>query len=73
MAIIMQAMTSDNDDEIAACMNQLVASTAGTGLMHESFNKDSVGSFTRPWFAWANSLFGTLVFKVAKERPHLLF
>ena len=72
MAIIMQAMTSDVDDEIATCLNQLVASTAGTGLMHESFDKDSVGTFTRPWFAWANSLFGTLVFKVVKERPHLL-
>eukprot|EP00729_Bicosta_minor_P017928 gene17928-3932_t len=42
MAIIMQAMTSDNDDEIAACIDQLVAATADTGLMHESFLSDSV-------------------------------
>lgn len=73
MAIIMQAMTSDNDDEIAACIDQLVAATADTGLMHESFLSDSVSSYTRPWFAWANSLFGTLVFKIARERPHLLY
>ena len=23
--------------------------------MHESFDKDDAASFTRPWFAWANS------------------
>ena len=28
--------------------------------------------FTRKWFAWANTLFGEFVWKVYKERPHLL-
>ena len=28
---------------------------AGTGFMHEAFNKDDPAKFTRPWFAWANS------------------
>jgi meiotically up-regulated gene 157 (Mug157) protein len=35
-------------------MQLLVNSSAGTGLMHESFHKDDVRKFTRPWFAWMN-------------------
>ena len=41
MSIIMQALTSTDDDEIALCLQQLKAAAAGTGLMHESFHKDS--------------------------------
>ena len=26
----------------------------------------------RPWFAWANSLFGELIVKLSRERPHLI-
>jgi meiotically up-regulated gene 157 (Mug157) protein len=40
--------------------------------MHESFDKDNASTFTRPWFAWANTLLGELVLKLAKERPALL-
>jgi meiotically up-regulated gene 157 (Mug157) protein len=29
--------------------------------MHEGFNPDDPAQYTRPWFAWANSLFGELV------------
>ena len=41
MSIIMRALTSTDDDEIALCLQQLKAAAAGTGLMHESFHKDS--------------------------------
>ena len=41
-------------------------------LMHESFWKDDATSFSRPWFAWANSMFGGLMLQLSKERPHLL-
>jgi meiotically up-regulated gene 157 (Mug157) protein len=40
--------------------------------MHESFHKDDPGTFTRAWFAWANTLFGELIVKLKAERPHLL-
>jgi meiotically up-regulated gene 157 (Mug157) protein len=46
--------------------------TAGTGFMHESFQCDKASDFTRPWFAWANTLFGELILKLAHERPALL-
>ncbi|MGZ3306558.1 MAG: glycoside hydrolase family 125 protein [Asticcacaulis sp.] len=45
---------------------------AGTGFMHEAFHKDDATRFTRPWFAWANSLFGELILRVLAERPALL-
>jgi meiotically up-regulated gene 157 (Mug157) protein len=34
---------------------------ADKGVMHESFNPNRPAQFTRPWFAWANSLFAELV------------
>jgi hypothetical protein len=40
--------------------------------MHEAFNKDDPKKFTRSWFAWANTIFGELVLKTFKERPHVL-
>jgi len=42
------------------------------GFMHESFDKDHADQFTRSWFAWANTIFGELILKVHRERPHLL-
>ena len=48
MAIIMRALTSTDDHEIAGCLKQLIASTANTGLMHESFNIESTSDFSRP-------------------------
>lgn len=72
MAVTMRAMTSDDPAEIRACLRQLVATHAGTGFMHETFWQDDAERFTRPWFAWANSLFGELILKVHKERPELL-
>jgi meiotically up-regulated gene 157 (Mug157) protein len=40
--------------------------------MHESYFKDDSAKFTRPWFAWANTLFGEMVANVALTRPELL-
>lgn len=74
MSIIMRALTSTSDGEIATALRILKASAAvpNSWLMHESFNMNDAGSFTRPWFAWANSLFGELILKLSSERPHLI-
>ncbi len=72
MSLTMRALTSIDDQEILAQLRQLKKTHAGTGFMHESFNQDDPTKFTRKWFAWANTLFGELVLKVATERPHLL-
>ncbi len=72
MSIIMRGLTSNDDNEIKRCLNMLQNTHAGTGFMHESFHKDDATNFTRKWFAWANTLFGEFVWKVYRERKHLL-
>lgn len=66
MSIIMLAMTSTSDKEIAWCLKTLVATDGDTGFMHETFHKNDPKNFTRHWFAWANTLFGELVLKMVK-------
>jgi len=73
MAIIMQAQTSEDDSEIQQCLEWLKASSAGTGFMHESFNRNNASDYTRSWFAWANSQFGNLILTLAESRPYLIF
>ncbi|MCI1647409.1 MAG: glycoside hydrolase family 125 protein [Bacteroides sp.] len=61
MSIMMKAFTSQNDEEIKLCVKMLMDTDAGTGFMHESFDQDDATHFTRPWFAWQNTLFGELI------------
>ncbi|MBP5397949.1 MAG: glycoside hydrolase family 125 protein [Bacteroidales bacterium] len=61
MSLIIKALTSDVDDEIKSCVEMLMLTDAGTGFMHESFHVDDPNVYTRPWFAWQNTLFGELI------------
>lgn len=72
MGIILRAMTAREEAEIRHCLKMLKNTHAGTGFMHESFHKDDPADYTRSWFAWANTLFGELIIKVAEENPELL-
>jgi len=72
MAIIMRAMTSSSTSEIEMCLHTLKTTHAGTGFMHETFQKDDPSKFSRSWFAWANTLYGELLIKIEKEHPELL-
>lgn len=67
MSIMMKAFTSHDDAEIRQCMRMLMTTDAGTGFMHESFHKDDDSNYTRPWFAWQNTLFGELVLKLIHD------
>ena len=72
IGLCLWGLTSTSDAEVAWALANLKATHAGTGFMHESFNKDNPGSYSRPWFAWANSLFGELVVQTLDRYPHLL-
>jgi uncharacterized protein len=72
LGLIVQGLTATSDDEIKSCLTTLQKTHAGTGFMHEAFNKDDPNQFTRPWFAWANTIFGELVLKTFNRNPSLL-
>jgi meiotically up-regulated gene 157 (Mug157) protein len=67
MSIMMRAFTSQDDDEIRACIEMLLATDADTGFIHETFHKDDPTRFTREWFAWQNTLFGELIIHLIDE------
>ncbi|MGC9943394.1 MAG: glycoside hydrolase family 125 protein [Verrucomicrobiota bacterium] len=72
LGLTVQGLTSSDDDEIKHCLATLQRTHAGTGFMHESFDKDDPNHYTRAWFAWANTMFGEFILKVDAERPQLL-
>jgi hypothetical protein len=72
MAIITQALTSQNETEIKMCLELIIRSSAGTGLLHESFNVNNVFDYTREWFAWVNGMFGELLLQLILTYPKLI-
>jgi len=67
MSIMMKAFTSQDDAEIKWCIETLQRTDGGTGVIHESFNKNNPDKYTRPWFAWQNTLFGELILKLIDD------
>lgn len=61
MSLVMLAHTSSDEKEIRYCIETIRDTDAGTGFIHESFNKNDANDYTRPWMAWANTLFGELI------------
>jgi len=74
MSLISQIYGSDDDDEILFALETIMNNTAGLGLIHESVSIYSPKfTYTRPWFAWANSYFAEMVLDLAGRKPQLIF
>lgn len=67
MALVMQGITSDNNEEKKEILNMIAQTDANTGYLHESFNADNPDEFTREWFTWPNSLFAEFIEKCIDE------
>lgn len=67
MSIIMRCNTTNDTEEIRKCVKMLRDTDANTGFMHESFHKDDPANFTRSWFAWVNTLFGEMIYRLVNE------
>lgn len=72
MANIMAILTSEDDEEIIANLRMLLRSTHSLGLMHESVDARNDAIYSRPWFSWANGLFGQMVLDLERRRPWIL-
>lgn len=68
IALSMQGLTTNNEDEINYLVETLKNTDGGKTYMHEGFHCDDPKKFTRDWFAWSNSLFSHFIYhKVLKK------
>ncbi len=67
IGITMQALTSNDHEEVQECLDMLARTHAGTNYMHESFDPSAPEEYSRPWFAWANTLFAELLNQLMEE------
>jgi meiotically up-regulated gene 157 (Mug157) protein len=72
MSLLVQAMTSDDEEEIRECLDW-VKNASTLGLINESVNVGLWRDVTRSWFAWANSVFAQTILDLAKRKPEILF
>ena len=72
MSQIMFALTSNSNIEIKTMIQVLRSCALSTGFIHESYNRNDSALFTRSWFAWANTLFGELIARTARQDASLL-
>lgn len=61
ISLAMQALTSNDREEVERLLAVLEQTDAGTDFLHEGFHKDNPKEYTREWFSWANALFSELI------------
>lgn len=61
IALAIQGLTAADPSEREGMLELMERTDAGTGMMHEGFDADDPGRFTRPWFSWANMMYCELV------------
>lgn len=60
IALAVQGLTENQQEEKMRILHTMAATTAGTAAMHEGFHADTPSRFTRAWFSWANAMYAEL-------------
>jgi hypothetical protein len=68
IAIAMEGLTTRDPEEKRRKLRLLVETDGGAGMMHESFDANDPGKFTREWFSWANMMFCELALDICGIR-----
>ncbi|SDO96443.1 hypothetical protein SAMN05216303_102806 [Rhodoferax sp. OV413] len=63
--------TAEGRKEAAELLQVLSQTTDGTSMMHESFDPENPAAFSRPWFAWANSLLAETVLHFLAQQSQM--
>lgn len=71
IGLALEGLTTADTAESSRILQTLLATHAGTGQMHESFDPNDPSRFTRPWFSWANAMFCELALHVAGLRDEV--
>jgi meiotically up-regulated gene 157 (Mug157) protein len=61
LALLVQGLTATGDAERRDVLSELLASDPGDHLLHESFDPNDPGRFSRKDFGWPNALFSEYV------------
>lgn len=67
IGLSLQGLTAKDGEEKIRVLRMLESSDADTGYMHEGVCADDPTQFTRPWFAWSNSIFSEFVLECLKD------
>lgn len=68
MALVMQGLTSVEEQERRELLEMILSTDADTGYLHEGFHVDDPYQYTREWFTWPNALLAEYVEKCVDER-----
>lgn len=67
MAQLIEGLSTTNVSHKFEMLRQVLATDAGTGAMHESYDPNFPTTFTRAFFCWADALFAELVLSLGVD------
>ena len=67
MSLIMQGLTSTDNDEKRELIETIASTDAGKCHLHEGFDVDDPYKYTREWFTWPEALFAEFIEKCADD------